>query len=134
MRALGVAASTNTDEFYGALNQMAQLLTTRLPTCRIVWMTTPYGELPARVTDGIWATSTTNLQGLTTRDYAAAVRVASKRWGFPVIDLDECGWNEVNIATYMNADGSLIHPNAAAGGPRISEVSIGRLRALQPLA
>lgn len=132
-RVLGAVASANTEEFYGALNQMAQKLTTRLPTCRIVWLTTPYGELPGRVTDGIWTTAHTNNAGLTTRAYAEAIRVASKRWGFPAIDLDECGWNEINLTTYMLADGGSIHPNAT-GGTRIAEVAIGRLRDLEPYA
>lgn len=131
-RALGAVTSTNTDEFYGALNQMCQKLTTRLPSARIVLLATTYGELPLRVTDGTgWANGINNLLGLTTRDYAEAVRVAGKRWGFPVIDTDACGWNTVNVDAYMVDDGGHIHPNAA-GGARMAAVVIGALKAIEP--
>jgi lysophospholipase L1-like esterase len=132
-RALGAVNSTNTEEFYGALNQMAQKLTTRLPTARIIFLTTPYGELPERVTSGTWTTAHTNTAGLTTKAYAEAVRVAARRWGFPVVDLDECGWNEINLTTYMQADGGSIHPNDL-GATRMAEVVTGRLLDLEPLS
>lgn len=133
-RSLGSVDSTNTEEFYGALNQMAEKLTTRLPTCRIAWLTTPYGELPGRLTDGSnWPSPAVNNVGLTTRAYADAVRVAARRWGFPVIDLDQCGWNEINLTTYMQDDGGSVHPNTL-GGARIAEIAIGRLKSLEPYA
>jgi hypothetical protein len=128
---LGVPSSTNTEEFYGALNQMCEKLTTRLPTAVICLLTTPYGELPGRVTDLIWATAHTNNAGLTTRDYAEAIRVAGKRWGMPVIDLSDCGWNSINLTNFMQNDGGWIHPNAT-GGERMARVAIGRLKALEP--
>jgi lysophospholipase L1-like esterase len=130
-RALGLPTSTNTEEFYGALNQMCDKLTTRLPSAVICLLTTPYGELPQRVIDLIWTTSHTNNAGLTTRDYAEAIRVAGRRWGMPVIDLSDAGWNTINLSTFMQADGGLIHPNAT-GGERIARVAIGRLKALEP--
>jgi lysophospholipase L1-like esterase len=128
---LGTSTSSNTSEFYGAMNQMCQKLTTRLPTAVICLLTTPYGELPANVAGAGWADGVTNLNGLTTRDYAEAVRVMGKRWGMPVIDLSECGWNTINLATFMVSDGGFVHPNAT-GGERIARVCIGALRAIEP--
>ncbi|WP_444666571.1 SGNH/GDSL hydrolase family protein [Cereibacter changlensis] len=113
---------------------MVQKLVTRLPSARIMLMTTPYGELPGRLMDGSgWTSAKVNLVNLTTRDYAEAVRVMGKRWGLPVIDLGECGWNETNIATFMKADGGFLHPNAA-GGDRIASAAIGKLKALAPVS
>jgi lysophospholipase L1-like esterase len=128
---LGTAGSTDTAEFYGALNQMCQKLTARLPNAMIVLLTTPYSEMPGRVTATIWTTATTNNAGLTTRDYAEAIRVAGKRWGFPVIDLSDCGWNTGNLTTFMQNDGNYIHPNAA-GGERMARVCIGKLKSIEP--
>ena len=131
--ALGATTSSNTSEFYGAYNQMCQKLTTRFPNARIVLLTTTYGELPGRVTDLSWSTAYANTLGLTTRDYAEAVRVMGKRWGMPVAETDMAGWNTINIANFITNDGGLLHPNAT-GGARMAEVVIGKLRKLTPSA
>lgn len=131
---LGNTESTNSEEFYGAYNQMCQKLTTRFPSSTIVLLTTPYGELPNRLSDGSnWSNAYTNNVGLTTREYAEAVRVMGKRWGFPVIDLSDCGWNSINVSAFTEADGGHIHPNTD-GAKRIARVCIGRLLDLQPLS
>lgn len=135
-RALGSVDSTDIEEFYGALNIMAERLTTRLPNCRIVMMTPNYCEFIDGnwQTRGGWTSGVLNAQGLGTRDYAEAIRVAAKRWGFPVVDVSaEEGVNSVNIDPYRKDDGNHIHPNEA-GGKRIAEVLIGRLRDLEPIA
>lgn len=130
---LGALNSTDDTEFYGALNLLCERLTTRFPDATILLLTTPYGELPGRLTDGSgWPSAAVNNQGLTTRAYAEAVRETGKRWGFPVSDMSRCGWNEVNIVDFMNADGGLLHPNSV-GSARMARVVIGDLRALEPL-
>lgn len=142
-RVLGAVNSTNIEEFFGGLNVMIQRLATRYPAKRIVMCATPYGEMPGRLIPGHanydagWTSADLNEIGLSTRDYAEAVRIAAMRWGLPVIDFGECGWNSVNIATYMVDDtggiGGGLHPNAA-GGARMAEIGIGKLRSIEPLA
>lgn len=125
---LGTATSTDPLTFNGALNTLLSKLSTRFATKRIVMMTTTYGEYAGYAGAG-WANSTVNNVGLTSLDYAEAVRAACKRWGVPCIDLSACGWNSANIATYI-ADG--LHPNTT-GYRRMSEVIIGGLKAITPL-
>lgn len=124
---IGTANSTNTNTFMGALNVVAQKLLTRFPSTRIFWMTTTYGRNNNNNGD-------LNTLGLTTRDYAESIRTIAKKYGFPVIDLAaDCGWNEYNYTTYINAEsGVYIHPNRA-GGKRIAEVIVGRLSQFQPV-
>jgi len=133
--AMGTIASTDPTTFYGALNTMFSKLFTRFPSKRIVVFTTPYGEMPARITDGNnWPNAITNNQGLGVSDYAEAVRVASKKWGVPCVDIfTDVGWNTVNLTTFMQADGNYIHPNNN-GGKRIAEVVIGALSRLEKIA
>jgi lysophospholipase L1-like esterase len=131
--ALGTPTSTNTNEFYGALNQMCEKLTTRWPAATICLITTGYAEYPTRIVDQGWPNAVTNLVGAGTREYAEAIRVAGKRWGLPVIDMAALeGVNSVNVAAYRGADGALLHPNAA-GGARMARVITGVLRTLAPL-
>lgn len=134
-RTLGAVEGTDTETFYGALNVMFERLTTRLPNCRIIAMTPNYAEFADGnwETRGGWASGIINGAGLSTRDYAEAVRVAAKRWGIPVADVsaDE-GVNTVNVDAYRKDDGNHIHPNEI-GGPRLAEVLCARLRDLEPL-
>ena len=126
--AMGAASSTDPLTFNGALNTLLTKLSTRFPTKRIVLLTTTYGEWSGGPGAG-WANTTVNNVGLTSLDYAEAVRAACKRWGTPCIDLSQCGWNTTNLATYI-ADG--LHPNTT-GYRRMSEVVIGGLKAITPL-
>ena len=119
--------------FHGGLYTLAVNLMSRFPDKRIVLMTTTYGELPEYEARG-WGNAYTNTQGLTTRDYAQAVREAAEVWGFPVADLQaKCGWNTINIRTFINDDGGLLHPNNT-GGERIANVVVGCLSNIGPLA
>lgn len=130
---LGAVDSADPLTFYGALNTMVTKLMARFPAKRVVLFTTPYGEIYDYVPRG-WSNAYTNTQGLTPRDYAEAVRTACKRWGLPCVDVQaNAGWNTLNIRTYLNDDGALLHPNAV-GAARVSEVVIGSLRSLEPLA
>ena len=133
--AMGTIASTDPLTFYGALNTMFSKLFTRFPTKRLMVFTTPYGEMPARLSDGSgWPDAITNTQGLKAADYAEAVRVAAKKWGVPCVDIfTDVGWNTINIATYLTNDGNYLHPNTA-GSKRIAEVVIGALARLEKIA
>lgn len=145
-RPLGALDSTDTDEFYGALNQMAEKQSVRLPLARIFWLTPTYAEFTTA--NGIargWNDGITNNAGLSVHDYAEAVRVVARKWGFPIIDLTaEAGINTINIDPFMKEDGNYIHPDSTdddagdifndAGGTRIAEVVIGRLRQFDPLS
>ena len=131
--ALGVVDSTDPLTFYGALNTLVGKLMARFPGKRVILFATPYGEFIDFASRG-WASEHTNTQGLTTRDYAEAVRVVCKRWGLPCVDVQaNAGWNASNIRTDLNDDGALLHPNAT-GASRIAEVTLGSLRGLEPLA
>jgi hypothetical protein len=131
---LGTVASTDPTTFYGAIYTLVTKLLTRFPASRIVMMTTTYGELYARVTASpFWTNAYTNSIGLTTRDYADAIRIACKYHGIPCIDTQgKSGWNATNIRTFINDDGALLHPNTL-GGNRMSEVVRGELRSIEPV-
>ncbi|MGP5449060.1 SGNH/GDSL hydrolase family protein [Pseudomonas helleri] len=130
---LGVVDSLEPLTFYGALNTLISKLMARFPGKRVALFTTPYGELIDFANRG-WPNSYTNTRGLTTRDYAEAVRVACKYWGLPCIDVQGCaGWNALNIRTYITDDGALLHPNAT-GAARIAEVSIGGFNNIEPVS
>lgn len=130
--ALGLATSINVTDFNGALNVLLSKLSTRFPAKRIVMLTTTYGEQPTNYGALGWANKYTNSAGLTANDYAEAIRLACKRWGIPYIDTNlKCGWNTVNITSYITDDGALLHPKAA-GLKRISDVLLGGLMGIDP--
>jgi len=129
--AMGVLSDTDpAATFYGGLNTLFSKLTTRLPTARIFACTPPYSEFIDFAGRG-WPNATTNTAGLVISDYAEAIRLAAKKWGVPVIDIGaECGWNEVNITTYVEDDGALLHPNNT-GATRMAEVAISKIKDLK---
>ncbi|WP_019407756.1 SGNH/GDSL hydrolase family protein [Pseudomonas psychrophila] len=127
---LGAQDSTDPLTFYGALNTLIGKLMARFPAKRVALFTLPYGEIYDFAKRG-WPNAYTNTQGLTTLDYAEAIRVACKRWGLPCVDVQgNAGWNALNIRTYINDDGALLHPNKM-GAARVAEVAIGILRGLE---
>lgn len=97
----------------------------------ILFLTTPYGELYSFEARG-WTNSFTNTQGLTTIDYAQAVRNRCLFWGIPYVDLNDCGINKTNIRAFMIDDGGLLHPNDD-GGKRIARAVIGKLKSIDKL-
>lgn len=130
---LGAATSTDPLTFNGALNTLMAKLSVRFATKRIALGTTTYGELYNRSAGDGWANAWTNAIGLSTNDYAEAVRGACKRWGVPCIDFaGKAGWNTANIRTFVGDDGGLLHPNTT-GYRRMSEVILGTLRDIEPL-
>lgn len=133
---LGDSDSVDINTFYGGLNVLIERLVTKYKLARIIMITTPYGELPQKVGTGAggdgWLNPRQNNHSLYTRDYAEAVRVACKNWGLPYVDLDNLGWNTINIDDFTKDDGGMIHPDEV-GGKIFSEVVIGKLRELTPL-
>lgn len=131
--AMGAADSMDPLTFNGALNTMITKIMARFPSKRVVLFTTPYGELPERTPAQGWPNTYTNSQGLTTRDYAEAVKLACKRWSLPCVDINmNAGWNTLNIRTFITDDGGLLHPNDT-GGKRIAEVAIGGFKLISPV-
>lgn len=127
---MGEESSTDPLTFNGALNTMITKLMARFPDKRVILCTTPYGEMPGRAG---WDNGWTNTQGLTTRDYAEAVRKCCKRWTLPVIDVNtDAGWNTLNIRTYITDDGGLLHPNDV-GGSRIASVVVAGFNKIAPI-
>ncbi len=139
--ALGTESSTDTNEFYGALNQMFSKLAARLQTgeddCTIFAMTPVYAEFASgnwEIRSPVFQSASENNLGLTTRDYAEAIRVVAKKWGAPVIDISaEAGVHEFNVDAHRLDDGNHIHPDPS-GDIRIARSVIGRMLSLEPLA
>ncbi len=138
---LGAETSTNTNEFYGALNQMFDKLAARLQSgefdCTIFAMTPTYAE----IADGNWETrgagnwqsGAINDEGLTIRDYAEAIRVVARKWGAPVIDINaETGVHKYNVDAQSLDDGNHLHPDPSRD-PLIARSVIGRFLSLEPL-
>ena len=116
--------------FYGGLNRLYLNLTTRLPEARLFAGTPPYSEFIDFASRG-WVDGVTNNAGHTIDDYAEAVRIAANKWGLPVVDFNaECGWNDVNVTTYVEDDGNLLHPNNK-GATRMAEIAIYRMKQLR---
>jgi len=129
--ALGAESSTNTGDFNGALNVMIDKLTTRFPAKRILLATPTYAERTDWASFG-WPNAYTNTAGLTTASYADAVRKACVRWNLPLVDLiQDCGWNRINILSYMQNTSDLIH-FFGLGADRVAEVYNGVLDGLPP--
>ncbi|SHG98080.1 Lysophospholipase L1 [Flavobacterium fluvii] len=103
---IGSIDSTNTDEFYGALNKWVERAMERAPSAKIFIATTTYGEYGA-------FSSNPNYQdnnGKTSKDFADAMRNIANKYGFPVIDFSrECMVNKWNRPA-MAPDN--LHPNA----------------------
>jgi hypothetical protein len=136
---LGSPNSVDTNDFYGALNVMSERLTTRLPNCRIVYATTTYSEYAdgnwqVRTLGNPWSSGAVNGAGLSSNDYAEAIRVVAKKWGFPIMDCAaEDGVNTVNVDAYRADDGNHFHHNEI-GGKRTAETGIKLLSSLAPLS
>ena len=134
---LGSINDNTTATFYGALNVLIQLLLTKYPTKRIVFMTTPYGEIYSyelRGWDNAYTNKCTdsnnNVFKYTTDDYAEAVRQACKKHKIPYVDINaEAGWNTHNIRSYITDDGGLLHPNTL-GASKISNLVSDKLYSL----
>lgn len=134
---LGAATSTDTANFNGALNVAIEKMLARWPTGTIALQTVTYGERSTSGASGLgWANEYTNLQGLTTLDYAEAQRLACKRYGILCVDMGGLvGWSRSNVTTFVTdervASGVIIHPNSS-GAARMSRVAIGAIKSVAP--
>jgi len=127
---LGLQNSTDITEFYGALNVLIQKLLTKYPNKVILFMTTPYGELYNYTPRG-WINAYTNNQGHTTKDYANAIINRCEAYNIPYIDLHKrCGWNTLNIRTYITDDGGLLHPSDF-GAKRMASIVAGVFKTIE---
>ena len=97
---IGTDSSTNTAEFKGAFNVWLPKIIARCPNALIIIMTTPVGKRLDISGHPSWADNFTNNLGLTSSDYAQALRDMAKKWNLPIIDTNALGWNEINIETY----------------------------------
>lgn len=126
---LGDDDSVDIDTFYGALNVLIEALINKYPTKRIFFMTTPYGEFYDFAARG-WSSADLNNSGLSTKDYAQAVKNRCVFYKIPCVDVhNEAGWNSLNISNYMTDDGAYIHVNDL-GGERVADLVIDLIKKL----
>jgi len=133
---LGDINSTDPLTFYGALNTFAQKAFARWPTKRIAVATTPYGEIPDYTGRAGWTNPAHNSLGLTTNDYAEAIRQFCKRVNIHCIDVAlSAGWGTYNITEALGGSTTdHLHPasgsNAAKG---IGAAYIKGLKDIEPI-
>lgn len=126
---LGNIDDTDVTTFYGALNSIAEKLTTKYPTKLIVFMGTTYAIYHGNQfsEDGL-----KNANGLTTKDYSDCIMNIAKKYGIPFVDLyGNCGWNKFNISSFVTNDGAYLHPNVN-GGNRMGRVIYSKLIEVMP--
>lgn len=115
--------------YKGALKILIEKISVRFPSARLILMTPPYGELPARIDQG-WINSYTNNQGLTTIDYGSAMVEVARRYSIPVADVGAMtGFNKYNLQTYMQDDGGWLHPNQT-GANRVAGILSGLVNSM----
>ena len=115
-------ASKDKNTFKGAYSYIIENLLTWKPTLRIVLLTTTYAHM-----DG---DSLAHTSGLKYTDYANATKEVALYYGLPCVDLNgESGCNKITQSTYTSDN---IHPNDA-GGKKIAELVIGKLKSINPL-
>lgn len=107
--------NVNTNEFVGALNVWlgkiyARILATT-PLLQIFVMTTTVGHRNPAYPSPWGIDGYTNAVGLTTNDYAEALRQWAKMWNLRIIDTNLL-WNSINTASWIPA-GDGLHPNVS---------------------
>lgn len=134
---LGDINSLDPLTFYGALNTFAQKAFTRWPSKRIALATTPYGEIPAFESRPGWTSPAKNSLGLTTNDYAEAIRQFCKRANLHCIDVAlSAGWGTYNITEALGGS-TTDHLHPASGSPAakgIGAIHISALNQIAPVA
>ena len=133
---IGTIDSTDPLTFYGALNTFAIKAFARWPTKRIAVATTPYGEIPAYESRPGWTSPAKNSLGLTTNDYAEAIRQFCKRANLHCIDVAESGgWGTYNIVPYLGGSTTdNLHPASDSDAAKgIGIVHIKALKDIEPL-
>ena len=113
---IGTYGDTANNTVYGALKVYTDYILTNFPSAQIILNTVPFAMLNS--------SSIVNAGGKTTRDYSNAIIEHCQKNNIKYADVNaNCGWNAINIATYVDleVDGSYIHPNLA-GGKRMAGV------------
>lgn len=131
---LGSISDTGTNTFYGALKTVARKLTNKYPTSKIIFAAPPCSLKPG-ATGWSDVTGEKNNLGLTIADYGTAIGKVAQLYGFPFVDLyGNCGWNPINVSSFMqNEPNTLVHPNDL-GAERMAIELERRLNSLAPLA
>lgn len=122
-------ANVNTNEFAGAFNIWIGKVYTRVfgttPTMQIFVMTTTVGHRNPAFPSPWGADGYTNALGLTTNDYAEALRQLAKLWNLRVIETNLL-WNSLNTNAFVpSSDG--LHPNTI-GLDEMSKEIIDRMK------
>jgi hypothetical protein len=115
---LGNIGSSDTTEFYGAVNFVADYATTNYPNARIIALTLPFGDWQ---TAGGFAQGQTNSLGLSRYEYEKAQIEVYRNYGIRVVkQLSELDWNLINIdvKTYDR-----VHPSTEGSEDRANAVS-----------
>lgn len=134
---LGAENSTDPLTFNGALNTFAAKAYARWPGKRIALATTPYGEIVDWTGRAGWTSPAHNSLGLTTNDYAEAVRKASIRHNLALIDVARnAGWGALNIEPALGGSTTdHLHPAAGSLAAKgIAAAHRGALRQIEPIA
>lgn len=126
---LGAETSSNESEFYGALNSLVSKLQARFTSGKIALATPPFGAFPVWQGRPGWTGPETNAVGLTTADYAEAVRKVCLNNDLICIDVH--GLCEVGLDNNNEFNPDNIHPSIVHG-QRIARVYIDFLRMLAP--
>ena len=120
--------------FYGALNTFADKALARWPDKKVGLTTTPYGQIPDYASRG-WTSPAINTLGLTTNDYADAIRLVSAKRNLFLADVAQyAGWGTFNIDTYLgNGGADQLHPaSGSLAAKGLSAAHRGHLRLLEP--
>lgn len=133
---LGAIDSTDPTTFNGALNTFAQKAFARWPTKRIAVATTPVGAFPTWQSRDGWTSPQHNALGLTSNDYAEAIRQFCKRSNLACIDVAKnAGWGRHNIQTALGGSTTdHLHPWSTSNATRgISNVYIYAFSQIAPI-
>ena len=134
---LGTITSTDPTTFYGALNTFAQKAFARWSTKRIAIATTPYGEIPAWESRSGWTDPSHNALGLTTNDYAEAIRIFCRQANIACIEVAQnAGYGTHNITEALGGSTTdHLHPSSSSIAAKgIGAVHISALNQIAPVA
>lgn len=132
---LGDIKSTDPTTFYGALNTFAQKAFARWSTKRIAIATTPYGEIPAWESRSGWTSPSHNALGLTTNDYAEAIRIFCRQANIACIEVAQnAGYGTHNITEALGGSTTdHLHPSSSSIAAKgISNAFINDLNKIAP--
>lgn len=116
--------SVSITDFKNNLRTIATYMYTNMPSAIIIWFTPHYCLENGSITVG----------GNTLKQYADAMLEVAEEYNIPCIDMySKCGWNSINISTYVNDEETeFIHPNHI-GGLRIAALVSNMMDQLEPI-